>query len=65
MSVRRDALALSVDAVRLVFVDGEFRPELSDDTHSGFEIEKRRTPAPERPGSAGGVPASDRKPGAA
>jgi Fe-S cluster assembly protein SufD len=26
----RDALALSVDAVRLVFVDGVFRPELSD-----------------------------------
>jgi Fe-S cluster assembly protein SufD len=28
-----------VDAVRLVFVDGEFRPELSDDPGSGFEIE--------------------------
>ncbi|MCU6209461.1 signal peptide peptidase SppA, partial [Enterobacter cloacae] len=27
---QRDALALRVDAVRLVFVDGQFRPELSD-----------------------------------
>ncbi len=27
---QRDALAVNVDAVRLVFVDGEFRPELSD-----------------------------------
>ena len=32
-------LALSVDAVRLVFVDGLFRAELSDSVQeSGFEI---------------------------
>lgn len=37
---QRDALAVNVDAVRLVFVDGEFRPELSDALQgSGFEIE--------------------------
>ena len=37
---QRDALAVGVDAVRLVFVDGEFRPELSDALQgSGFEIE--------------------------
>nr|CAB3503694.1 unnamed protein product [Digitaria exilis] len=36
---QRDALALTVDAVRLVFVDGQFRPELSDSTQDcGFEI---------------------------
>lgn len=36
---RRDALALTVDAVRLVFVDGVWRPELSDDARdSGFDI---------------------------
>ncbi len=37
--VQRDGLALPVDALRLVFVDGVFHPELSDETrHSGFEI---------------------------
>jgi len=36
---QRDALALNVDALRLVFVDGQFRAELSDSTlDSGFEI---------------------------
>ena len=36
---QRDALALLVDAWRLVFVDGRFNAELSDDlTHSGFEV---------------------------
>lgn len=36
---QRDALALPLDALRLVFVDGEYRPELSDDTAgSGFDI---------------------------
>lgn len=35
----RDALALPLDALRLVFVDGEYCPELSDDTEdSGFQI---------------------------
>lgn len=34
-----DLLALSVAAVRLVFVDGRFHPELSDNTQdSGFEV---------------------------
>jgi Fe-S cluster assembly protein SufD len=34
-----DLLALNVKAVRLVFVDGRFHPELSDNTQdSGFEI---------------------------
>ncbi|MDA8480718.1 Fe-S cluster assembly protein SufD [Citrobacter sp. Awk 4] len=33
------ALALDIDAVRLVFVDGQFSPELSDSTEgSGFEV---------------------------
>ncbi|MCE0799534.1 Fe-S cluster assembly protein SufD [Buttiauxella sp. S04-F03] len=37
--VQRDALALSVDAWRLVFVDGRFNAQLSDDlTHSGFDV---------------------------
>ncbi|VFS38879.1 FeS cluster assembly protein sufD [Enterobacter cancerogenus] len=36
---QRDALALTLDAVRLVFVDGQYRPELSDSTQeSGFEV---------------------------
>lgn len=36
---QRDAMALSVDAWRLVFVDGRYSAELSDDlTDSGFEV---------------------------
>lgn len=36
---QRDALALDIDAVRLVFVDGQFSPQLSDSaTASGFDI---------------------------
>ena len=36
----RDALALTLDATRLVFVDGRFSPELSDSTDgSGFDVE--------------------------
>ncbi len=36
---RRDALSVTVDAVRLVFVDGQFMPDLSDSSEgSGFEI---------------------------
>jgi len=36
---QRDALALDIDAVRLVFVDGHYRPELSDNTaESGFDV---------------------------
>ena len=51
---QRDALALRVDAVRLVFVDGQFRPELSDTLQeSGFEIEinddRQRLSAPVQP----------------
>ncbi|MBM7232617.1 Fe-S cluster assembly protein SufD [Enterobacter roggenkampii] len=50
----RDALAVGVDAVRLVFVDGQFRPELSDTLQeSGFEIEinddRQRLSAPVQP----------------
>lgn len=38
-SAQRDALALQIDAVRLVFVDGQFMPELSDNTQSsGFKV---------------------------
>ncbi len=38
-TIQRDALALPVDAWRLVFVDGRFNAELSDDlTNSGFEV---------------------------
>ncbi|ECG8588950.1 Fe-S cluster assembly protein SufD [Salmonella enterica subsp. salamae] len=38
-NTQRDALALSIEAVRLVFVDGRFIPELSDSTqHCGFEV---------------------------
>jgi Fe-S cluster assembly protein SufD len=45
---------VNVDAVRLVFVDGEFRPELSDALQeSGFEIEinddRQRLSAPVQP----------------
>ncbi|MDK9586530.1 Fe-S cluster assembly protein SufD [Lelliottia wanjuensis] len=51
---QRDALALNVDAVRLVFVDGCYRPELSDSTEaSGFEVEindlRQTLPAPVQP----------------
>ncbi|MTH46922.1 Fe-S cluster assembly protein SufD [Intestinirhabdus alba] len=38
-AARRDALALTLDAVRLVFVDGQFSPTLSDDPDgSGFTV---------------------------
>ncbi|WP_312947411.1 Fe-S cluster assembly protein SufD [Superficieibacter sp.] len=38
-AAQRDALALEVDALRLVFVDGRFDPALSDNTeNSGYEI---------------------------
>ncbi|MNV18860.1 FeS cluster assembly protein SufD [compost metagenome] len=51
---QRDALALNVDAVRLVFVDGRYQPELSDSTEtSGFEVEindqRQALPAPVQP----------------
>ena len=51
---RRDALALTVDAVRLVFVDGVYHPELSDDTReSGYGIvindERQSLGAPVQP----------------
>ena len=37
---QRDALALTIDAVRLVFVDGQYRSDMSDSTEvSGFEVE--------------------------
>ncbi|WBM68999.1 Fe-S cluster assembly protein SufD [Buttiauxella sp. WJP83] len=37
--IQRNALALPLDAWRLVFVDGRFSPELSDDlSNSGFDI---------------------------
>lgn len=53
-AVQRDALALPVDAVRLVFVDGRFAPGLSDSTDSsGFHVtvndERRALPAPVQP----------------
>ncbi|WP_216081539.1 Fe-S cluster assembly protein SufD [Citrobacter sp. MGH 55] len=36
---QRDALALNVEALRLVFVDGQFNPTLSDSwENSGFEV---------------------------
>ena len=36
---QRDALALTLDAVRLVFVDGRYVPALSDATEgSGYEV---------------------------
>ncbi|SUG47998.1 cysteine desulfurase activator complex subunit SufD [Salmonella enterica subsp. arizonae] len=41
-AAQRDALALKNDAVRLVFVDGRFMPELSDSTqNSGFDVSVR------------------------
>ncbi|EAA5644035.1 Fe-S cluster assembly protein SufD [Salmonella enterica subsp. enterica serovar Javiana] len=41
-AAQRDALALQIDAVRLVFVDGRFMPELSDSTqNSGFDVSVR------------------------
>lgn len=51
---QRDVLALSVDAVRLVFVDGLFRAELSDSVQeSGFDIvindERQSLNAPVQP----------------
>lgn len=51
---RRDATALTVDAVRLVFVDGVYHPELSDDTReSGYGIvindERQSLGAPVQP----------------
>ncbi len=51
---QRDALALPVDAVRLVFVDGQFNTALSDDTAgSGFDISfadvREALPAPVQP----------------
>ncbi len=49
--IQRDALALSVEAWRLVFVDGRFSAALSDDlASSGFEVtvndERRSLPTP-------------------
>ena len=36
---QRDALALNLDAWRMVFIDGRFSPALSDDlTASGFDV---------------------------
>lgn len=51
---QREALALSLDALRLVFIDGRFSPELSDDVSaSGFDITFDETreglPAPVQP----------------
>ena len=51
---QRDALALNVDALRLVFVDGQFRAELSDSTdESGYTItiddERQSLTAPVQP----------------
>jgi len=51
---QRDALSVEVDAVRLVFVDGQFMPDLSDSSDgSGFEIvindERQALPAPIQP----------------
>ncbi|EIR7570036.1 Fe-S cluster assembly protein SufD, partial [Salmonella enterica subsp. enterica serovar Agbeni] len=41
-AAQRDTLALQIDAVRLVFVDGRFMPELSDSTqNSGFDVSVR------------------------
>jgi len=38
-AAQRDALSLSLDALRLVFVDGQFCPALSDNLqHSGFSV---------------------------
>lgn len=51
---QRDALALNVDALRTVFVDGQFRPDLSDSTdESGYTItindERQGLTAPVQP----------------
>ncbi|PDO84430.1 Fe-S cluster assembly protein SufD [Kosakonia sacchari] len=51
---QRDTLALPVDAVRLVFVDGQFNAALSDNTAgSGFEVKfadvREALPAPVQP----------------
>lgn len=51
---QRDALALPVEALRLVFIDGQFNAALSDDTAgSGFDITfddaRRELPAPVQP----------------
>jgi len=51
---QRDALALNIDAVRLVFVDGCYNPSLSDSTEgSGFDVEindnRQALPAPVQP----------------
>ncbi|POT57550.1 signal peptide peptidase SppA [Citrobacter amalonaticus] len=51
---QRDALALGIDSLRLVFVNGQFSPTLSDATdNSGFEIqindERQMLPAPVQP----------------
>lgn len=51
---QRDALALNVDVLRLVFVDGQFRPDLSDSTdESGYTIaindERQSLTAPVQP----------------
>jgi len=53
-SADRDALALTLDATRLVFVDGRFSPELSDSPDdSGFEViindERQSLAAPVQP----------------
>ena len=53
-AAQRDALALPVDAVRLVFVDGRFDADLSDSTEgSGFTLsvddERTALPAPVQP----------------
>ncbi len=50
----RDALALPVDALRMVFVNGQFSAELSDDLHeSGFSVTvgngRETLPAPVQP----------------
>lgn len=51
---QRDALALNLDAIRLVFVDGAFRADLSDslDQHDvilAVDDERRDLPAPVQP----------------
>lgn len=53
-SADRDALALTLDATRLVFVDGRFSPELSDSPDdSGFDViindERQSLTAPVQP----------------
>ena len=54
---QRDALALPLDAWRLVFIDGRYHPQLSDElAASGVEV------SVDNP-AAGGVSPSDRKPG--